>query len=633
MPAKILLSCRAAAFFTLALVIVFMILSPGKAAAFEGENLALRVLVDGQEVVFPDARPFIDANGRTQAPARFVAQALGAAVNWNAGAATFSGNGIDIILTPGSATAAVNGASVALDSAAVLREDRVYVPVRFIAETMGAGVQWDAEARTVQIITLAAQPEIKNFGITHTGVDAGWYRVPRTFTAWVEAGHTQKVDFYLKPTGTGQEPVKIATTYGIDGDFRIAYRLPQTEVRAHFWAVAVNERGEQSTDILNVYRAAGAGQESIEFGALSINGYNQDLFFAPGGGRAVFSGYSYPDEASGEENTGITGKLLLLDVAAGAVNILDEGESIRAVGWDPAGENLLYVKDGALYRLSMLDGRKNIIAADTSYGVYSPDGRQIAFTPRNNGLWVCDAYGNNQKRLTETTQDWYPVWYPDSRHLFYFSDLGQELGDGAGHLQGMAKISVADGGIETILPQMTGKFRRAAWIAPGRSLHVVSGWDDGHEEHIVDLVAGKIIDLGENLGQMNFVTAVDAASGRLCQASAAGIKIYGTSGELLDFIEHHPGGRPYLSAAFAPGGQRILFMCGTQSTGPAPVAREIAVLDLVSGRYEVLTAGGENFEACCLDPGSGQILLLEKSAAGMLYELVCFTKIDGPANR
>lgn len=625
MRVGIFLSYRVTTILTLSLLVLSIVLSPGKAVA--GEAL-LNVQVNGHEVDFPDARPFIDENGRVQAPVRFVAQALGAEVSWNAGTATFSGNGKEIVLTAGRSTAIVNGTAATLDSGAVLIADRMYAPVRFIAETMGAGVQWDADTRTVKITMdkpVMGKPVIKSFGITHTKIDAGWYIIPRTFTAWVEADNTQKVDFYLTPTGTGQEPVKIASSYGNGGQFSISYRLPQESMMAHFWAVAINERGEQSTDILNVYREAGDGsdRESIGFEELLLNEYNQDLLFAPGGGRAVFGGYSYP----GEENKGNNSKLLLLDLAVGVVNMLDEGEFIRTVGWDAAGENVLYVKNGSLYRLSMKDGRKNIIAEDTYYGTYSPDGQRIAFAQRNNGLWVCDSYGNNKERLTKTTQDWYPVWYPDSQHLFYFSDLGQELGDGAGHLQGMAKISVADSSIEAILPQKTGKFRSAEWIVPGRSLHVVSGWDDGYFQHIVNLTEGEITDLGENFGNINYVTAVDTVAGRLLKASSEGIQIYDGSGNLQKSIKHSLDNLLYLSAAIAPDGRSVLMMGGTQAGGQELVKREIAVLDPESETYEVVAEGSENIEACFREPGSGQILLLEKSAAGTSYQLTNFTKL------
>lgn len=591
------------------------------------QGLPVRVLVNGSEVDFPDARPLINENDRVLAPARFVARELGAKVAWDGETATahISGHGKSIDLVAGRNTAAVNGEEVSLDSGAVLTGGRIYVPVRFLAETLGAAVQWDEGARAVRITM--ELPIIKDFGISYTRTDGGWYVLPRTFTAWVASGNVKKVDFYLTPTGTGQEPVKIATSsYGSGGYFSITYILPQESTLAHFWAVAVNDKGEESTETLNVYREAADrfARNSIGFGELSLSVYNQDLHFAPGGKMAVFSGYSHLDE----ENKGQKSKLLLLDLAEEAVSVLDEGDFIRTLGWDAGGENVLYMKDRSLYRLFLKEGKKNLIAEDCFYGSFSPDGQKIAFARRNSGLWICDPDGGGKRRLTNTSEDWYPIWYPDGEHLFYFSDLGQELGDGAGHLQGMAEISLSDGSIEALLPQKTGKFRRAEWIVPGRSLHVISGWDDGLYQHIVDLAEGKITDLGENFGDMNYTTAVDTSAGRLLKACADGnVQIYNGSGNLLKSIEQSFQGWLCLSAAFSPDGRSVLVMNETRAGGQVSEKKEIAVMDCESGSYNIVAEGGENFEACFWEPGSGMILILEKSAAGSSYRLIDFTRM------
>ncbi|WP_010250288.1 stalk domain-containing protein [Acetivibrio cellulolyticus] len=41
------------------------------------------VTVDSKAVNFPDAKPFIDMNGRTLIPVRFVTESMGATVGWN----------------------------------------------------------------------------------------------------------------------------------------------------------------------------------------------------------------------------------------------------------------------------------------------------------------------------------------------------------------------------------------------------------------------------------------------------------------------------------------------------------------------------------------------------------------------
>ncbi len=62
----------------------------------------------------------------------------------------------------------------------------------------------------------------------------------------------------------------------------------------------------------------------------------------------------------------------------------------------------------------------------TEGGVYSPDGRQIAFTVTegaNSDVWVCAADGTNAHKITrEPALDLSPSWSPDSRRLVFVSD-------------------------------------------------------------------------------------------------------------------------------------------------------------------------------------------------------------------
>jgi hypothetical protein len=66
------------------LIIVAMILPVMVGMLIVNANENVSVTVDGEKVVFPDAKPFIDENGRTLIPVRFVTEDLGATVEWNA---------------------------------------------------------------------------------------------------------------------------------------------------------------------------------------------------------------------------------------------------------------------------------------------------------------------------------------------------------------------------------------------------------------------------------------------------------------------------------------------------------------------------------------------------------------------
>ncbi len=99
-----------------------------------------------------DVAPIIK-NERTMLPARFVAESLGAKVEWNeeAKTVTITKDKTVIVITIGSDKATVNGKEVALDSPAFIENNRTYTPIRFISENLGAEVEWDEETRKVTI--------------------------------------------------------------------------------------------------------------------------------------------------------------------------------------------------------------------------------------------------------------------------------------------------------------------------------------------------------------------------------------------------------------------------------------------------------------------------------------------------
>lgn len=96
-----------------------------------------------------DVAPQI-VNNRTMLPARFVAENLGAKVEWDGearqviitGKHLVSGEDVVIVITIDSDVATVNGEEMKLDSAAFIENDRTYTPIRFIAEDLGADVEW-----------------------------------------------------------------------------------------------------------------------------------------------------------------------------------------------------------------------------------------------------------------------------------------------------------------------------------------------------------------------------------------------------------------------------------------------------------------------------------------------------------
>ena len=104
------------------------------------------------EYVVNDVAPEIK-NDRTMLPIRVIAEALGAKVTWNEveQKVTIAEDDLTIEIFIGQPFATVNGAPVELDAPAYIANDRTYLPLRFVAENLGATVEWNAADSTVTI--------------------------------------------------------------------------------------------------------------------------------------------------------------------------------------------------------------------------------------------------------------------------------------------------------------------------------------------------------------------------------------------------------------------------------------------------------------------------------------------------
>jgi multiple sugar transport system substrate-binding protein len=92
-------------------------------------------------------------NGRTLVPLRFITEAMGATVAWDAVTRTANITLADnkIALTIDKTIAKVNDYDVALDAPAAIINGKTVVPVRFVAESMGATTAWDAALKKVTV--------------------------------------------------------------------------------------------------------------------------------------------------------------------------------------------------------------------------------------------------------------------------------------------------------------------------------------------------------------------------------------------------------------------------------------------------------------------------------------------------
>ena len=136
----------------------------------------IRVRVNGAQVYFPDGKPYVDSNSRVLVPVRFVSEQLGAKVEWDAAAkrVTIIDGDKVAILKINSKQIMVNGQVKELDTAAIVKGTRTYVPIRFVSEALGATVKYDNKVRIVYIDNgKAPLPEVKVF-------EAGPFTIPIT---------------------------------------------------------------------------------------------------------------------------------------------------------------------------------------------------------------------------------------------------------------------------------------------------------------------------------------------------------------------------------------------------------------------------------------------------------------------
>ncbi|WP_433943927.1 copper amine oxidase N-terminal domain-containing protein [Paenibacillus sp. SN-8-1] len=184
--------------------------------------IPLRVEVNGKRIWFPDAQPFLDKNQRVQVPVRFVSEALGSKVDWNGKTKliTISLKPKLVKLTIGNKVYQVNGQNQQMDTSAMEKGSRTFVPLRFVSQALGAKVVWNSAINTVEITTGDYTQEPKTEGNTIKK------QVIHGFTVFENTGSGLVFD-------KGDEYDKLGKDYpvlDIDLNFKGNYKLQLKEV-------------------------------------------------------------------------------------------------------------------------------------------------------------------------------------------------------------------------------------------------------------------------------------------------------------------------------------------------------------------------------------------------------------------
>lgn len=148
------------------------------------------IYINGSLLNIPPSfgEPFYDGSGRLQIPMRYIIQSCGYDVTWSNAqqTATVPTKSGDVVITLGSNTIKTPAGPVQMDTSAVAKDGRTYIPLRYALEALGFQVDWagGTAADTISI---------------NGGIGAASSRVPMT-AAEVSALASPAV-FYIEVSG------------------------------------------------------------------------------------------------------------------------------------------------------------------------------------------------------------------------------------------------------------------------------------------------------------------------------------------------------------------------------------------------------------------------------------------------
>jgi competence protein ComEC len=226
---------------------------------------ATNIKIDGQNVQFTEASgsPFIDQANRTQVPFRQTMEQFGCTVSWDKvnRIAIAEKNGVTVQVPIEVAYIIKNGQQITNDTAALIKDNRTYLPIRAVLEAFGADVSWDGSTQTVVAYSEKGQKMTIHFIDVGQGdsilIDYGSYE------ALIDAGNNAdgpRVVNYIKPYIDGNLDLMIATHAHEDHIGGLDYVLEAYQVDK------VIDSGDTSdTDTFNDYLTAVTAEPNCNY--------------------------------------------------------------------------------------------------------------------------------------------------------------------------------------------------------------------------------------------------------------------------------------------------------------------------------------------------------------------------------
>ncbi|WP_058300251.1 copper amine oxidase N-terminal domain-containing protein [Gorillibacterium timonense] len=128
-------------------IMLILVSSPAYAATKQIE-------IDGVAIA-SDVKPETK-NNRTMVPIRIISENLGARVDWahSDSEVTLTKHNMKVTVKPNSSIAVKNGESILMDVKPYVKKNRLFVPLRFIAETFGCTVDYSNSTVTIHTAPL-----------------------------------------------------------------------------------------------------------------------------------------------------------------------------------------------------------------------------------------------------------------------------------------------------------------------------------------------------------------------------------------------------------------------------------------------------------------------------------------------
>lgn len=130
-------------------IFICAILAAIMSAAVYADGISIEIM--GQRLYTENEPQIVD--GRTMVPVRAIFEGIGANVEWDSDTKTITGTMADniVVMQIDNSKFSINGSEKYMDASPQIIDGRTYAPARYVAEAFGFNVEWDSANKIVKI--------------------------------------------------------------------------------------------------------------------------------------------------------------------------------------------------------------------------------------------------------------------------------------------------------------------------------------------------------------------------------------------------------------------------------------------------------------------------------------------------